>query len=251
METIYERIQVRAREIVSRFPVPDFYKDFAETNEFSRHFLNTNQDILILRKIVSKHLDNDFGHGLQHAEKVTLDAGALILIEGRRSGYSEKFMKRRMFIVQCAGLLHDIMRKQENHAIIGAEFAGKILKDFPLTSAETHDVCSAIRSHEAFKKKIRIDSPAGELVSDCLYDADKFRWGPDNFTDTLWNMVSYLNPPLPVFLEKFPKGMASLEKIKLTFQTHTGIRYGPQFIDIGIAAGKELYQVIKKEFVSI
>jgi hypothetical protein len=249
MESLYERIQNRAREIVSRFPVPDFYKDFAEANELSRHHLNNNQDIQLLKNIVAKHLDNDFGHGLQHAEKVTLDAGTLIMIEGRRSGYSKSTMKRRVFIVQCAGLLHAIMRKQENHAIIGADFAGKILSDFPLTAAETDDVCNAIRNHEAFKKRMKIDSAKGELVSDCLYDADKFRWGPDNFTDTLWDMISYLNPPLPVFLKKFPKGMAGLEKIKLTFRTHTGIRYGPQFIDIGIAVGKELYQVIKKEFV--
>ena len=249
MESIYERIQDRARKIVSRFPIPDFYKDFAEVNELSHHYLNNNQDILTLKKIVAKHLDNDFGHGLQHAEKVTLDAGALILIEGRRSGYSERFMERRVFIVQCAGLLHDILRKMENHAIVGADFAGKILNNFPLTSAETHDICNAIRNHEAFKEKIKIDTPEGELVSDCLYDADKFRWGPDNFTDTLWDMIAYLNPPLPVFIKKFPQGMAGLEKIKLTFQTHTGVRYGPQFIDIGIAVGKELYRVIKKEFV--
>jgi hypothetical protein len=249
METIYERIQNRARGIVSRFPVPDFYRDFAEANELSRRYLNTNQDIQLLKKIVDRHLDNDFGHGLQHAEKVTLDAGALIMIEGRRSGYSQRFMERRVFIVQCAGLLHDIMRKKEDHAIVGADFAAKILSKFPLAPAETIDVCNAIRNHEAFKKRIKIASAEGELISDCLYDADKFRWGPDNFTDTLWDMISFLNPPLPVFLKKFPKGMASLEKIKLTFRTHTGIRYGPQFIDIGIAVGKELYQVIKKEFV--
>jgi hypothetical protein len=251
METIYERIQGRAREIVSRFPVPDFYKNFPEINELSRHYFNNNQDILTLKKIVAKHLDNDFGHGLQHAEKVTLDAGALIMIEGRRSGYSKSTMERRVFIVQCAGLLHDIMRKQEDHAIMGADLAETILRDFPLASAEVNDVCNAIRNHEAFKKMIKIDSPEGELVSDCLYDADKFRWGPDNFTDTLWDMISFLNPPLPVFLKKFPKGMAGLEKIKLTFRTHTGIRYGPQFIDIGIAVGKELYQVIVDEFASL
>jgi hypothetical protein len=249
METIYQRIQDRAREIVSRFPSPDFYKDFSEANEFSRLHLNSEPNILRLKKIVSRHLDNDFGHGTEHAEKVTLDAGALIMIEGRRLAYSEETIKRRVFIVQCAGLLHDTMRKKDDHAIIGADFAQKILKDFPLSPAETNDVCIAIRNHEAFKKQIKIDSIEGELVSDCLYDADKFRWGPDNFTDTLWEMVSYLNPPLNEFLKRFPRGMVGLEKIKQTFRTHTGIRYGPQFIDIGIAVGKELYQVINEEFV--
>lgn len=248
MDSLYQRIQNRAREIVSRFPVPDFYSDFAEAGDVSRRHFNTNQNIRRLKKIVGRHCDNDFGHGLQHAEKVALDAGTLIVIEGRRSGYSESYLQRRVFVVQCAGLLHDILRKQEDHAIAGAEFAATILGDFPLTPAENRDICNAIRNHEAFKKRIKIDSATGELVSDCLYDADKFRWGPDNFTNTLWDMVAFLNPPLPVFLKKFPMGMAGLQKIKLTFRTHTGIRYGPQFIDIGIAVGKELYQVIVKEF---
>lgn len=249
MGTIYKRIQARAREIVSRFPTPDFYQDFGPANQRSRQHLDRNRDIQALKKVVARHLDDDFGHGLRHAEKVTLDAGALLIIEGRRADYSEAFLNRRLFVVQCAGLLHDIMRKQDEHAIAGADFAEEILRGFPLTSGETRDICSAIRNHEAFKKKIKIGTSEGELVADCLYDADKFRWGPDNFTDTLWEMITYLNPPLRAFIQKYPKGMASLEKIKQTFRTHTGIRYGPQFIDIGIAVGKELYEVILDEFI--
>jgi len=86
------------------------------------------------------------------------------------------------------------------------------------------------------------------IISDCLYDADKFRWGPDNFTDTIWEMVSFLNPPLKTFIEHYPKGMKSLERIKQSFRTHAGQRYGPQFIDIGLAIGEELYRVIREEF---
>ena len=250
MAAIYPIIQDRARRIVSQFPVPDFYRDFPEANELSRKHLDENRELQLLQKIVDQQLDDDFGHGLRHAIKVTRDAGTLILIEGRRFGYSDERIKRRMFLVQCAGLLHDVMRKQDDHAIIGAAYAEKILQDFSMSSAETRDVCNAIRNHEAFKKTIKLDSPEAELISDCLYDADKFRWGPDNFTDTLWDMISCANPPLPLFIKKFPKGMAGLEKIKLTFRSHTGIRYGPQFIDIGIAVGKKLYQVILKEFAS-
>jgi len=42
--------------------------------------------------------------------------------------------------------------------------------------------------------------------------------------------------------------MKSLEKIKNTFRTDAGKQYGPQFIDLGIAIGEELYQVILSEF---
>ena len=75
------------------------------------------------------------------------------------------------------------------------------------------------------------------MLSDCLYDADKFRWGPDNFTHTIWDMVGFINPPLKTFVSHYPKGMALLKKIRGTFRSRTGRRYGPQFIDVGIAIG--------------
>jgi hypothetical protein len=247
LETVYQEIRERARKIVSQYPVPEFYQQFAEASELSQRYLTRNQELQQLWKTVNSYLDDDYGHGPQHAQKVSRDAGTLIIIEGRRQGHTERFIQRHIFLTQCAGLLHDIMRKEHDHAIAGAELAADILSDFSLNAVEIRHVCNAIRNHEAFKKTIRIDSAAGELISDCLYDADKFRWGPDNFTDTLWDMIAFLKPPPPVFLKKFPRGMASLEKIKLTFRTHTGIRYGPQFIDIGIAVGKRLYRILLAE----
>ena len=91
-------------------------------------------------------------------------------------------------------------------------------------------------------------TPEGAMASDCLYDADKFRWGPDNFTDTLWDMISFYNPPLTKFMARYPRGMEGLEKIKATFRTPTGKKYGPQFIDLGQAIGQKLYEVIQAEF---
>ena len=61
-------------------------------------------------------------------------------------------------------------------------------------------------------------------------------------------MVSFLNPPLKTFIAHYPKGMEGLEKIKKTFRTQAGQQYGPQFIDIGIAIGEELYRVILEDF---
>jgi hypothetical protein len=61
-------------------------------------------------------------------------------------------------------------------------------------------------------------------------------------------MVSFLNPPLETFITHYPKGMKGLERIKQTFRSHAGKRYGPNFIDIGLAIGEELYRVIQKEF---
>jgi hypothetical protein len=248
METIYLKIRARARQIVSRSPTPDFYKEEADAVASSRKLMAQSEQVQTLKAIVTQHLDDDFGHGLRHAVKVSLEAGSLVLIEEQRNPLSQKAVARHVLLAQCAGLLHDIRRKEKDHAIAGARFAEKLLQAFPLSSKEVADICLAIRNHEAFKNKIAIESPDGKLISDCLYDADKFRWGPDNFSDTLWEMVSFLNPSLETFINHFPEGMQSLERIKQTFRTPAGRRYGPRFIDIGIAIGKELYRVIQEEF---
>lgn len=248
METIYTKIRTRARQIASRFPTPDFYEKEADAVALSHELMEKSRHIFDLKAIVAEHLEDDFGHGLQHAIKVSLEAGSLVLIEGQRMLLSRQAITRQVLLVQCAGLLHDIRRKNKDHAIKGAEFTKILLQDFPLSSEEVADICLAIQNHEAFKNKIEIDSPTGKLISDCLYDADKFRWGPDNFTDTLWEMVSFLNPPLETFIAHYPKGMKGLERIKQTFRTQAGQQYGPQFIDIGLAIGEELYRVIQKEF---
>jgi hypothetical protein len=248
METVYARIRTRARQIVSRFPTPDFYKEKADALSSSTSLMSADRHLSHLKTVVAQHLEDDFGHGLQHATKVSVEAGALVLIEGQGSRMSRSVITRLVLLVQCAGLIHDIRRKQKDHAVKGAEFAPTLLMDFPLSAQEVADICLAIQNHEAFKDTIALASPRGKLISDCLYDADKFRWGPDNFKDTLWEMVSFLNPPLEKFIEHYPIGMQGLEKIKPTFRTRTGQKYGPQFIDIGIAIGEALYKVILEEF---
>jgi len=249
MEALYKRIRTRARQIVSSFPTPDFYREKADAITMSGQLMAADPHISQLQKVVAPHLADDFGHGLQHADKVSLEAGALVLIEGRDHPWSQATIHRLVLLVQSAGLLHDIRRKKKDHAVKGARFAPQLLTTLPFNAQEVAQICLAIQNHEAFKETVDADSPQTKLISDCLYDADKFRWGPDNFTDTLWEMVSFLNPSLEQFLAHYPKGMQGLEKIKPTFRTPTGKQYGPQFIDIGIAIGEALYEVILDEFV--
>jgi hypothetical protein len=80
------------------------------------------------------------------------------------------------------------------------------------------------------------------MVSDALYDADKFRWGPENFSTTLWLMVSAHNTPIAALHQTFREKMRGIEKIKETFRTATGRRYGPEFIDQGITIGNVIYE---------
>jgi hypothetical protein len=210
--------------------------------------LATHLVVSELRDFVAERIDNDFGHGLDHAVRVTLDAGTLMLVEGKAARLPPKTLTRQLLLVQCAGLLHDIRRKEKNHSASGAEYAEKILKTFTLSDREIADISRAIRNHEAFKTTIEAKTKTGQMVSDCLYDADKFRWGPDNFAQTLWDMVSFHNTPIPLFVSNYPKGMALIAKIRSTFRSITGQKYGPDFIDQGLAIGEELYRIMKTEF---
>ena len=231
-----------------RHPTPIFYHDHAAADEASKQFFDSSRDIKKLLSFLAGTLENDFGHGLIHAVKVSHDAGTLMVIEARQSGYGESALSRLVCLAQTAGLLHDVKRKKKDHSSRAAAHAKKLLKKYAYSAEEIGYVSTAIRNHEAFKEPIDANSREGELLSHCLYDADKFRWGPDNFHDTLWDMVSYFNPPLSKFMEGYPQGMKKIKSIKSTFRTPTGQKYGPQFIDLGLAIGEELYEVIQTEF---
>jgi hypothetical protein len=247
---VYARMRQRARRIASKLPQPAFYKDFSSLLDISKSYFHTVPVLRSLYAFVGEHLEDDFGHGLDHAVKVTADAGVLMMIEGSRCGYSDDYTQQRVIIVQSAGLLHDIKRKMKHHAVEGAEYARKTLRSYPYAPDEIEDICQAIRNHEAFQPPVSINTLEGALVADCLYDADKFRWGPDNFTHTVWDMVSFFDPPLSEFLSRYPKAMEGLLKIRQTFRTQTGKAYGPEFIDMGITIGEELLEVIQAELVS-
>ena len=87
----------------------------------------------------------------------------------------------------------------------------------------------------------------GQLISNALYDADKFRWGPDNFTMTLWDMLEYANIDMGLFISTYHKGIKGVEEIRETFRSDTGKKYGPEFIEIGLMIGDELYRVLSEK----
>jgi len=249
MKNIYLRIRNRARQVALSLPVQNFYQDYEHANELSRRFFETDPITNAIRDFISENIGNNFGHGMKHAVKVTLDAGSLMYIEGESAGYPKNYIDSRVRLAQCSGLLHDMKRGQKNHAVKGAEFAKEILKKYNgLEPEDIKDISNAIYNHEAFKNNLKTGTPEGDLVSGCLYDADKFRWGPDNFTDTIWNMLECTKTPLSKFISLYPDGIKALEKIKASFRTRTGKKYGPSFIDTGIAIGDRLYKIIETEF---
>jgi hypothetical protein len=248
MQSIYAQIQEGAMEIAARYPLPDFYKDFASENQLSRHLLETDATVAEIRRFVGQRIEDDFGHGMEHAVKVALDAGTLTVVEGKISGFSGDTTHRRVVLAQCAGLFHDIKRKRKDHAREGSNYAREVFSGCAFADDEVNDIALAIASHEAFKDPMPIESVNGEILSNCLYDADKFRWGPDNFTHTLWQMVASYNPPLSRFVARYWKGMEGVARIKHTFRTVTGKTYGPQFIEIGLAMGKDIFTMIREAY---
>jgi hypothetical protein len=248
METTYRQIRARARLLLSEYPQPQFYVDHSRSHEISRALFDRDPRVRAVQIFTAETIENDFGHGMEHAVKVTLDAGALMVVEGEQAGFTQDTIDRLLVLVQCAGLLHDIRRKKDHHAVRGADFAREILPRFSLALADIEAICLAIRNHEAFQETVDTPSPEERFLSDCLYDADKFRWGPDNFYHTLWDMVSFYKIPLKTFMAHYPSGMKRLMDIRRSFRSRSGKKYGPQFIDIGLAVGKKLYEYIGDEF---
>jgi hypothetical protein len=181
-------------------------------------------------------------HGLCHCEAVARDAGAIMLIEGAERGIEAAALEQLCVTAVIAGLLHDIKRQEQDHAVRGSIEAERILTGLHVDERTRRFVTHAIKNHEAFKTTCELDEAEGCLVSDALYDADKFRWGPENFTTTLWLLVDAHNIEPAALHGMFREKMKGIEKIKETFRTATGKQYGPEFIDQGIEIGNTIYE---------
>ena len=78
------------RQIILRHPTPDFYHDHSLDYEVARKLFDSNLVIKKLLSFVAGTLEDDFGHGLMHAVKVSHDAGTLMVIEAQQSGYDKR-----------------------------------------------------------------------------------------------------------------------------------------------------------------
>jgi hypothetical protein len=177
-----------------------------------------------------------------------LEAGALAYIEGERLSLEESLRRESCLLAQIAGLLHDLRRGEKDHAKASASAASKVLQKVSISPKKEEYIFLAIANHEAFVEPKRIDSPVGQMISDALYDADKFRWGPDNFTQTLWQMLRSSRTSIPSLIRRFPKGMEGISSVKETFRTETGKIYGPEFIELGLKIGEKIYQFLQNRF---
>jgi hypothetical protein len=248
MKDIYEEMIAASRDIAASFPQPSFYVCCREPLNLSRSLFGEDAQVMKCRTLVLNELEDDFGHGIDHSEKVALEAGALAYIEGKRLSLEESLRREACLLAQIAGLLHDLRRNEEDHAKASASAASRMLQDFSIFPKKGEYIVQAIANHEAFIEPKRIYSPIGQMISDALYDADKFRWGPDNFNHTLWQMLRSSRARIAPLIRRFPKGMEGISGIKETFRTETGKIYGPEFIELGLKIGGKVYQFLEERF---
>lgn len=244
MRQEYRQAQEIARRIAREVGEPLFYgMQGACVEESASRF----KDNPLVRKAVAEmgSRPDRIGHGLNHATKVAVDAGAIILVERGPADERDK-VGRLVALAHVAGVLHDIRREEKEHARLGAEEARRILADYDLLQGEQDAIVGAIANHEAFRPAQPMGDADRQLLSDALYDADKFRWGPDNFSEMLWDMVSRRDVPLSALLGRFLKGLEGVGRIRSTFRSDTGRRYGPDFIDRGMEIGRRLYEELTR-----
>lgn len=240
----YLEARAIAQRITAEVGEPVFYVLQREAVETSGRLFREHP--LVERALAALGAEPDrIGHGLSHVTKVALDAGAIILIERGNGGRIEQ-VHRLVAMAHVAGILHDIRREEKDHARKGAEEAERMLRDFDLDSGERSAIGGAIANHEAFRPSNPMGEPDWQLLSDALYDADKFRWGPDNFSEMLWDMVSRRNVPLSAVMGRFLKGLEGIDRIRETFRSDTGRKYGPDFIDRGMEIGRRLFAELTK-----
>ena len=239
-DPFYSILKEKAVKTAKKIGPPSFYKKHKEELDNSLSLLSHSKTLRKCRSYIDESKLHP-AHGLQHCEKVAVEAGAILHIEAANKGFGS-LTEELMLCVQIAGLLHDIKRNENNHPLAGSIEDERVLHDFDLEGRYKRYITEAIRNHEAFKEVLSSEDNEAKLISDSLYDADKFRWGPDNFTITLWLLIEASGTPAKILYSSFLEKMEGIKRIKHTFRTATGRTYGPEFIDFGIEIGNELYR---------
>lgn len=241
----YRELRKLCAELAASVRVPRFYLEKASCIEKSREAFEGNSVVEKCLEIADRV--SFAGHGRTHIRKVAVEAGAIVLIEAGNLSYGT-VPDRLVFLAHIAGVLHDIKRSGPDHARLGATEAGRLLaihrEEMAVDGDERGMIMQAIANHEAFRPVHELSKPDAQLLSDSLYDADKFRWGLENFTDTLWDLLEARGPEnIAALFRRFPSGMEGIERIRDTFRTPVGKIYGPDFIDRGLEIGARLYDI--------
>ncbi len=232
----------RAKDLAASRPVSAFARDLAEELEHSREFFFDNPMVLRLQSDALGYLDEPCGIGVEHAKKVAVDAAAIVLAEP--SGLDQEQRRRLAVLAQLAGLLHDSLRHEDEHAERSADLCLRVLRGYPLSDEERHWIAQAVAAHESPKAPPLQGPESAILLAGALYDADKFRFGPDIFATTLWELCECDEWSLEQIAERFSEGPRLAREFAGTFRTHEGRRYGPQLLAEGLILAEEFSRML-------
>lgn len=242
---VFRRLREKAVLKAGMIGTPSFYHLHKREIELSKDNFNNSPLINKCRGFLDDAALHP-AHGITHCEKVAIEAGAILSIESGLNGRGYGETRELMLCAQVAGLLHDIKRMEDDHSTRGSLEAERILTGFDMPEIHKRYITAAIRNHEAFREVISSEDETARLISDSLYDADKFRWGPENFTTTLWLIVECTGMTAQALYSNFIEKMEGIGRIKDTFRSGTGRKYGPEFIDFGLEIGKNIYSEMEK-----
>ena len=236
----YNQLRHETRLISEKFGKPQFYRDLRDELDRAASLAESSAVVRMARDAIAGSGDS-LGHGFYHARMVAIESGAIVFSEAGTGPDRDRLAE----LVMAAGYLHDIKRHEKDHPAKGADEARRILTG-PLDTGEIDIITFAIRNHEAFKEPEFSDECPYMLIASSLYDANKFRWGPDNFVHTLWDMAESMNAAPEMILRYYDRGIESIVKIRDSFRTETGRTYGPEFIDIGLLISEEVRKMLAK-----
>jgi len=229
------------KSVAVTLPVPKFYADSYWQLAIAKK-ISTVSSVIAYCAECMREKGTALGHSYYHAEKVAIESAAIVLKE---KGISNQSIHLAMLAL-IAGFLHDYYREKKDHPAKAAEYVRAHLSCF-LPKSDIDAISFAILNHEAFKEYQTVENSDIMLLSNALYDADKFRWGPDNFIYTIWDMIATMNISVQDIIAHFPKGVAHINTIRHTFRSKTGMDYGPEFIDQGMVLAQQLLQFFKSQ----
>lgn len=237
MDSRILELKRHARELSASRPQPAFYMECAEEIGHASSLFFDHPLMLRLQNDALGFLNDPCGLGVEHGKRVAVDAAALVLAEP--TGLNQEERRRVALLAEMAGLLHDSMRHEDDHPDKGADLCLRILRGYPLTPEERIWIAQAVALHEADLPLAEGGPESARLLAGAVHDADRFRFGPDFFSATLWELCECDDWTLEEIAQAFPQGQKHAAACLGGFRTEQGRRYGPGLIGEGLSLAKD------------
>ncbi|MBA4356745.1 MAG: hypothetical protein C0405_03345, partial [Desulfovibrio sp.] len=215
----------RARDLAGSRAQSAFSLECAEELTHAGDIFFDHPLLLRLQGDALGYLNEACGLGVEHGKRVAMDAAALVLAEP--SGLSPDERRRLAVLAEMAGLLHDALRHEDNHAEKGADLCLRILRGYAISPEERLWIAGAVARHEDGDPQPGDAPESARLLAEAVHDADAFRFGPDIFATILWELCECDEWPLERIAGQFPEGLRRARGLADSFRTEGGRRYGP------------------------